>query len=99
MPDGTGEFLSDGAKIRNLFVVPDADKRNFFYGVNFELGYELPQFSPTPWVLEIRPIIGIRRRLGQLQRLAVDRNDTGDARRRARALGHDPGAPATHAFN
>ncbi len=57
---GTGEFLSDGAKIRSLFVVPDAEKRNFFYGVNFELGYEMPQFSPTPWVLEIRPIIGVR---------------------------------------
>ena len=57
---GTGEFLSDGGKIRSLFVVPDADKRNFFYGVNFELGYEMPQFSPTPWALEIRPIIGVR---------------------------------------
>ena len=41
-------------------MVPDADKRNFFYGVNFELGYEMPQFSPTPWALEIRPIIGVR---------------------------------------
>ena len=57
---GAGEFLSDGAKLRSLFVVPDAGKRNFFYGVNFELGYEMPQFSPTPWGLEIRPIIGIR---------------------------------------
>jgi hypothetical protein len=57
---GAGEFLSDGAKIRSLFVVPDAAKRNFFYGVNFELGYEMPQFSPTPWVLEIRPIVGVR---------------------------------------
>jgi len=57
---GTGEFLSDGAKIRSLFVIPDAAKRSFFYGVNFELGYELPQFSPTPWALEIRPIIGVR---------------------------------------
>ena len=57
---GTGEFLSDGGKIRSLFVVPDADKRNFFYGVNFELGYEMPQFSPTPWALEIRPIVGVR---------------------------------------
>ena len=57
---GTGEFLSDGAKIRNLFVVPDAAKRSFFYGVNFELGYELPQFSQIPWGLEIRPIIGVR---------------------------------------
>jgi hypothetical protein len=25
---GTGEFLSNGAKIRNLFVVPDAGKRH-----------------------------------------------------------------------
>jgi hypothetical protein len=57
---GSGEFLSDGAKIRSLFVVPDAAKRTFFYGVNFELGYEMPQFAPTPWALEIRPIIGVR---------------------------------------
>jgi hypothetical protein len=57
---GNGEFLSDGAKIRSLFVVPDAAKHTFFYGVNFELGYEMPQFAPTPWALEIRPIIGVR---------------------------------------
>ena len=53
-------ILSDGAKIRNLFVIPDAAKRSFFYGVNFELGYETPKFSATPWTLEIRPIIGVR---------------------------------------
>ena len=41
-------------------MVPDAAKRNFFYGVNFELGYEMPRFSPKPWGLEIRPIIGVR---------------------------------------
>ena len=58
--DGEGQFLSDGAKIRSLFVSPDADKRSFFYGVNFELGYEMPRFSATPWGLEIRPIIGVR---------------------------------------
>ena len=58
--NGDGQFLSDGAKIRSLFVVPDAAKRSFFYGVNFELGYELPRFSSTPWGLEIRPIIGVR---------------------------------------
>ena len=57
---GSGQFLSDGAKIRSLFVVPDAAKRNFFCGVNFELGYEMPRFSPKPWGLEIRPIIGVR---------------------------------------
>ena len=43
----SGQFLSDGAKIRSLFVVPDAAKRNFFYGVNFELGYEMPRFSES----------------------------------------------------
>ena len=58
--NGAGEFYSDGAKIRSLFVVPDAAKRSFFYGVNLELGYEMPQFSQTPWNLEIRPIIGVR---------------------------------------
>jgi len=57
---GTGEFLSNGAKIRSLFAVPDAGKRNFFYGVNFELSYEMPQFALTPWNMEIRPIIGVR---------------------------------------
>lgn len=57
---GNGESFSDGAKIRNLFVVPDAGKRDFFYGINFELGYELPRFTATPWNLEIRPIIGVR---------------------------------------
>jgi hypothetical protein len=41
-------------------VVPDAAKRSFFYGINFELSYETPQFSATPWTLEIRPIIGVR---------------------------------------
>jgi hypothetical protein len=50
--NGDGQFLSDGAKIRSLFVVPDAAKRSFFYGINFELGYELPRFSSTPWGLE-----------------------------------------------
>jgi hypothetical protein len=58
--DEQHQLLSDGAKIRSLFVTPDAEKRNFFYGVNFELGYEMPRFSPKPWGLEIRPIIGVR---------------------------------------
>ncbi len=57
---GSGEFLSGGAKVRSLFVIPDAAKRSFFYGVNFELGYETPKFSLTRWALEIRPIIGVR---------------------------------------
>src|SRR6202166_208760 len=42
--NGDGQFLSDGATVRSLCVVPDAAKRSFFYGINFELGYELPRF-------------------------------------------------------
>ena len=94
---GTGEFLSNGAKIRNLFVVPDADKRNFFYGVNFELGYEMPQFSPTPWALEIRPIIGVRNKEWEFivnPIVDVSLSSTGEADfapavRLARNLGND----------
>ena len=56
----SGQFLSDAGKIRSLFVVPNAAKRDFFYGVNFELGYETPSFAPTRYALEIRPIIGVR---------------------------------------
>jgi hypothetical protein len=54
------QFLSDAFKLRTLFVSPHADQRNFFYGVNFELSYEMPKFSQTRWGLEIRPIIGVR---------------------------------------
>jgi len=55
-----GELLSEGAKVRSLFVVPDAAKRSFFYGLGLELGYETPRFSLTRWGLEIRPIVGVR---------------------------------------
>jgi len=52
---------SNAAKIRQLFVIPNADKREFFYGINFELSYTMPQFSETKWNMEIRPIIGWRK--------------------------------------
>jgi hypothetical protein len=58
--DQDGRFFSDGFKFRHLFVVPDAAKRNFFYGVNFEFSYATPPFSQTKYNLEIRPIIGVR---------------------------------------
>ncbi|WP_249125486.1 hypothetical protein [Bradyrhizobium manausense] len=54
------QFLSDAFKLRTLFVSPHAEQRNFFYGVNFELSYEMPKFAQTRWGLEIRPIIGVR---------------------------------------
>ena len=56
-----GTFFSDGVKIRQLFVSPHADQREFFYGVNFELSYATPQFAQTKIGLEIRPIIGVRK--------------------------------------
>ncbi|HTV31994.1 MAG TPA: hypothetical protein VME69_02670 [Methylocella sp.] len=55
-----GDVLSDGFKIRNLFVLPDAAKHDFFYGVNFEWSYTTPAFFQTRAMLEIRPIIGVR---------------------------------------
>jgi hypothetical protein len=54
------KFFSDAFKLRTLFVSPNAEKRDFFYGVNFEFSNTTPPFSQTRFALEIRPIIGIR---------------------------------------
>jgi hypothetical protein len=54
------QFLSNAAKLRTLFVMPDAEKRSFFLGLNFEYDYTTPPFSQTRWAMEIRPIIGWR---------------------------------------
>ena len=54
------QFLSDSFKLRTLFVSPNADQRNFFYGINLEFSNETPKFAQTRFGLEIRPIIGIR---------------------------------------
>jgi opacity protein-like surface antigen len=51
-------YHSDGAKLRTLFVTPDAAKREFFYGINFEYDYFMPKFSETRFGMEIRPIVG-----------------------------------------
>jgi hypothetical protein len=59
--DQNGDFHAAGAKLRTLFAVPNAAKRDFFYGVNFEFSYATPLFSPTRWNMEIRPIIGWRK--------------------------------------
>jgi hypothetical protein len=92
--DGAGQFLSNGAKLRSLFVVPDAGKRSFFYGVNFELSYELPQFTPTRWALEVRPIIGVRNAqwefiVNPIVDIAASEADFAPALRLARNLGED----------
>lgn len=54
------QFLSDSFKLRTLFVSPNAEQRNFFYGVNFELSNSTPKFSQTRFGMEIRPILGVR---------------------------------------
>jgi hypothetical protein len=54
------QFLSNSFKLRTLFVSPNAEQRNFFYGVNFEFSNTTPKFSQARFGLEIRPIIGIR---------------------------------------
>ena len=54
------QFLSNSFKLRTLFVSPNAEQRNFFYGVNFEFSNTTPKFSQTRFTMEIRPIIGIR---------------------------------------
>jgi len=58
--DAQGNFLSNVFKLRTLFVTPNADKKNFFYGLNFEYDYTAPKFSETRFAMEIRPIIGWR---------------------------------------
>src|SRR5215471_21589198 len=59
--DRNGDFHSGGAKIRTLFVTPNAAKRELFYGVNMEFSYVTPMFAETRWNMEIRPIIGVRK--------------------------------------
>ena len=54
------QFLSDAFKLRTLFVLPNAEQHNFFYGVNFEFSNTMPRFSQSRFGMEIRPIIGVR---------------------------------------
>ena len=55
---GSAQF--DGFKLRTLFVEPDAAKRNFFYGVNFEFSFNGRHWDPDRYTSEIRPILGWR---------------------------------------
>ena len=48
----------DGFKVRELFVVPHAADRTFFYGINFEFSYNARHWDPSMYSSEIRPIIG-----------------------------------------
>jgi hypothetical protein len=55
-----GHYYVESMKLRTLFVVPHAEKRNFFYGMNFEFSRNAARWEPTRYSGEIRPIIGWR---------------------------------------
>jgi hypothetical protein len=57
---GNGKFQLDGFKLRALFVEPDAAKRRFFYGMNFEFSFNSKHWDASPYTSEIRPIVGWR---------------------------------------
>jgi len=48
----------DGAKLRALFAVPNADDRKFFYGANFEFSLNASHWDENRFTSEVRPIIG-----------------------------------------
>src|SRR6516162_9017094 len=54
-------FYTPYAVDQELTPYSNAAKREFFYGVNFEFSYAMPQFSETRWNMEIRPIVGWRK--------------------------------------
>jgi hypothetical protein len=53
-----GSLLYNGFKLRTLFVSPDAAKREFFYGVNFEFSFNTAHWDQRGYTSEIRGIIG-----------------------------------------
>jgi hypothetical protein len=53
-------FFSGGAKLRTLFVSPNAAARRFFYGLNIEISRATEKFSQDAWGSELRPIVGWR---------------------------------------
>jgi hypothetical protein len=55
--NGEGPVL-DGFKVRELFVVPHAADRTFFYGINFEFSHNSQHWDPYGYTSEIRPILG-----------------------------------------
>jgi hypothetical protein len=53
-----GSVLYNGFKLRALFVTPEAAKRDFFYGVNFEFSCNTAHWDARPYTSEIRGIVG-----------------------------------------
>jgi hypothetical protein len=60
LTSGGEHFQAESAKLRALFVVPHAEKRTFFYGLNFELSHNALRWEPSRNSGEMRPIIGFR---------------------------------------
>ena len=50
----------NGLKIRELFVLPHAQDRKFFYGINFEFSFNYPYWESRTFTAEVRPIVGFR---------------------------------------
>jgi len=48
----------NGFKVRELFAVPHADMRTFFYGVNFEFSINQHRWDDHHYTSEVRPIVG-----------------------------------------
>src|ERR1700690_1328333 len=48
----------NGFKLRALFVTPEGDKGDFFYGVNFEFSFNTAHWDQRTYTSEIRPIVG-----------------------------------------
>src|SRR6185437_15398967 len=48
--------LYNGFKLRTLFVTPDAAKRDFFFGVNFEFSFNGAHWDARRYTSEVRPI-------------------------------------------
>jgi hypothetical protein len=80
-------FMLNGFKLRALFVVPHAEDRTFFYGINFELGYNARHWERTRFSGEIRPIVGLR--IGRVDLIVNPIIDTS-----FNGLGHLDFAPA-----
>ncbi len=55
-----GKFQVGAAKLRTLFVSPHAAERDFFYGVNFEVGIYKSTYDEHRYNMEVRPMIGWR---------------------------------------
>lgn len=53
-----GSVLYNGLKLRTLFVTPDAAKRQFFYGANFEFSFNTKHWDERAYTSEIRGIVG-----------------------------------------